>query len=90
LITEKTHKKSIQKKKRPRPPFNEAPWRATFAQLESQIAQAQGDVTRWTKQSGELDKLRAIQADPTSYVLALVCDRLLKSPDPDPALFPTS
>jgi hypothetical protein len=47
-------------------------------------------VTRWTKQSGELDKLQAIQADPTNYVLALVCDRLLKSPDPDPALFPTS
>jgi len=93
VVDHRDHRKNAKKvdpKKRPRPPFDEAPWRATFAQLESQIAQAQGEVTQWTKQSGEFDKLRAIQADPTSYVLALVCDRLPKSPDPDPALFSTS
>jgi len=90
VVDHRKNAKKVDPKKPPRPPFDEAPWRATFARLESRIAQAQGEVTRWTKQSGELDKLQAIQADPTNYVLALVCDRLLKSPDPDPALFPTS
>ena len=36
---------------------------------------------------GVLDQLQAMSADPNPHVAALVCDRIPKAPNPDPALF---
>jgi hypothetical protein len=55
--------------------------------LQDQFNQAQAEVARWSKALDVLNQLQAIQADQTCYVLALVCDRLPKTPDPDPSLF---
>jgi hypothetical protein len=61
---------------------------AGLPQLDVQIAQAQAEEARCNQALEVLKQLEAIQADDTCYVLALVCDRVPKSPDPDPALFP--
>jgi hypothetical protein len=61
---------------------------AAIAQIETQIAQAQAEEVRWNQALEVLNQLQAVQADDTCYALALVCDRIAKSPDPDPSLFP--
>jgi hypothetical protein len=40
VVDHRKNAKKVDPKKPPRPPFDEAPWRATFARLESRIAQA--------------------------------------------------
>jgi hypothetical protein len=74
----------------PHPPFDVAAAQARINAMQTQYDAAENDVTYWTNIIGVLDVLKAVPPDPNVYVLAMVCDRVPKSPDPDPALFGAS
>ena len=56
-------------------------------QADQERSRAAGEETRLAHSISVLDQLAGVQPDPRPYVLACVCDRIPKSPDPDPALF---
>lgn len=55
--------------------------------LEPALAAADAECQRWQNAMALLDQLAAIPTDANPYVLAMVCDRLPKAPNPDPELF---
>ena len=60
---------------------------ANLPTAEQELAQAEQRLQRWQDAVGVLKQLAATPEDPNPYVAALVCDRIPKSPNPDPALF---
>jgi hypothetical protein len=60
---------------------------STLQVAESNLAATEILVTRWRNALAVLDQLQAMSADPNPHVAALVCDRIPKAPNPDPALF---
>ena len=61
--------------------------RLSLPSAEEELAQSELRLERWQNAARVLDQLAGIPDDPNPYVLALVCDRIPKSPNPDPALF---
>lgn len=61
--------------------------RLSLAPAEEALAQAELRLQRWQNAARVLDQLAAIAEDTDPYALAVVCDRIPKSPNPDPALF---
>jgi hypothetical protein len=55
---------------------------------EQELAQAHQEEMRLQNVLSVLDQLANIQVDSHPYVLACVCDRTPKAPNPDPTLFP--
>jgi uncharacterized coiled-coil protein SlyX len=55
--------------------------------INAQIAQHQAQEARLKEVGDSLRKLPTQNQNPDPYVLALVCERVPKSPNPDPALF---
>jgi hypothetical protein len=53
---------------------------------EQELARAQAEETRLRQALSILEQLSALGGDAQSYVLALVCDRTPKAPNPDPLL----
>jgi hypothetical protein len=54
---------------------------------EQALSQASLESMRYANSMSVIDQLGAIPAEPQAYVLACVCDRTPKSPNPDRALF---
>lgn len=61
--------------------------RLSLPSADEALAQTELRLQRWQNAAKVLDQLAAIGEDPNPYALALVCDRIPKSPNPDPALF---
>jgi len=57
-----------------------------FMQADQELVNLQAEETRRRKALASLEELAARAGDAQSYVLALVCDRTPKAPNPDPAL----
>ena len=58
-----------------------------LAPLEQALSAAATENRRWQNAMKLIDQLASIPTDGNPYVLAMVCDRLPKAPDPDPAVF---
>jgi hypothetical protein len=54
---------------------------------EEAVADAEQRLKRWQDAVKVLEQLASIPHDPTAHVVAIVCDRVPKSPNPDPNLF---
>jgi hypothetical protein len=52
-----------------------------------ELARAQAEEKRLNNSVSIIDQLSSVAADAQSYVLALVCDRTPKAPNPDRSLF---
>jgi len=61
--------------------------RAKLPAAEQALSQASLESMRYANSMSVIDQLGAIPAEPQAYVLACVCDRTPKSPNPDRALF---
>jgi hypothetical protein len=61
--------------------------RLSLPPAQEALASSELALTRWQNAARVLEQLAAIPEDPNPYALALVCDRIPKSPNPDPALF---
>ena len=61
--------------------------RAKLPAAEQALSDASQKEMRYANAIGVVDQLGAIPTDPQAYVLACVCDRTPKSPNPDRALF---
>ena len=61
--------------------------RLSLPSADDALAQSELRLQRWQNAAKVLEQLAAIPEDPNPYALALVCDRIPKSPNPDPALF---
>lgn len=59
----------------------------SISQAEAEVANDDRTVERWNNAVSVLEQLTAFPEEPNPYVAAFVCDRLPKSPNPDPALF---
>lgn len=57
---------------------------------EQELARAQAEETLVRNSLSIIDQLSAIAVDAQAYVLALVCDRTPKAPNPDPSLITPS
>jgi hypothetical protein len=57
---------------------------------EQELAHAQAEETRLRNSLSIIDQLSALTVDAQAYVLALVCDRTPKAPNPDPSLITPS
>jgi hypothetical protein len=54
---------------------------------EEAVADAEQRLKRWQDAVKVLEQLASIPHDPTAHVVAIVCDRVPRSPNPDPNLF---
>jgi hypothetical protein len=54
---------------------------------EEALSAAEQEMARCNRALEVLDQIEGIQVDASAFVLALVCDRVPKAPDPDSALF---